>query len=116
MGNVISDVMGVILTPFKEMQKMVTGMFSDQAETAIGLIEHAGDELGIDTLAGEVVDGVSAIGEGAGNIVNKGADTVFGMADMMSYVPMIALGIGGIFVLSNSKQLLGIGERQMNRR
>ena len=116
MGGVISDVMDVVLTPFKEMQKMVTGMFSDQAKAGIDMIEHAGDELGLDTLANEVVDGIGSICEGAGNILNKGTDSLFGTIDFMKYVPMVAIGFVGLFGLKYGAEMISEGGKSYRDR
>ena len=73
-------------------------------------------ELGIDTLAGEVVDGIGAIGQGAGNIIGKGADTVFGMADVMKYLPMVAIGFVGLFGLKFGAEMISEGGKSYRSR
>ena len=124
MGNdfssFISDVVDVVTTPFREMMKAITGTISDGAQAqveAIGDVVHA---TGVDDLASDVIGGVTGIVGGAidrgGDILDRGSDSLFGTLDVMKYLPIGLLAIGGVFLISNGKQILGIGERQINRR
>ena len=116
----ISDVVDVVTTPFREVMKAITGTISDGAQSqveAIGDLVHA---TGVDDLASDVVGGVTGIVGGAidwgGDILDRWTDSFFGTLDVMKYIPMAIIGVVGIFVISNGKQILGIGERQLDRR
>jgi len=119
-SSFISDVVDVVTTPFREVMKAITGTISSGAEAqidAIGGIVHA---TGIDDIASDVVGGVTDIVGGAidrgDDILDRGSDSIFGTLDVMKYIPMAIIGVVGIFVISNGKQILGIGERQLDRR
>lgn len=127
-SSFFKDVVNVVMTPFKEVFKAITGTVSDAAQHNIEAIEGAVglDPSDVGNLAKGVVDaggdllhGVADAGSGilktGENIVNRGADTVFGMADVMKYVPIALLGLGGFFIVNNADKILDIGDKRINR-
>ena len=106
-----SDVVNVVMTPFKEMSKMFTGMVTDQARTGIDLIEQAGDELGLDTVANKIIDGVGAIGGEGLDLIDGAGDSIFGAMDIMKYLPYVALGFIGLFGLKYGSEMISEGGR-----
>ena len=110
------DVMEVITTPFREISKMITGIASDQTQAGIDLIEHAGDQLGIDTLANNITNGISSIGGAGLNVLDKGSDSLFGAIDIMSYLPYVAIGFVGLFGLKFGSQMISEGGRSYRGR
>ena len=119
-SSFISDVVDVVMTPFREVMKAITNTISDSAEAQIGVITDVVHKTGVDDLASDVIGGVTGIVGGAiergGDIIDRGSDSLFGTLDVMKYLPIGLLAIGGVFLISNGKQILGIGERQINRR
>ena len=120
MGDSVSsfmkDVTNVVLTPFREVQKMFTSAISDQAAAGIDAIANAGDELGIDTLANNITSGIGAIGQTGLNLVDRGSDSLFGSLDILKYVPMALIGVGGIFLLKFGGELISEGGKTFRSR
>ena len=119
-SSFVSDVVDVVTTPFKEVMKAISGTISDNTQAQIEGITNVVHSTGVDDLASDIVGGVTDVVGGsidrAGNIIDRGSDTIFGTFDAMKYIPMAIVGVVGIFLISNGKQILGIGERQLNRR
>ena len=119
-SSFIGDVMDVVATPFREVMKAITGTISESAQAQIGAVTDVVHATGVDDLAGDIISGVGDITgrvvDAGGNLLERGSDSIFGAIDVMKYLPMGLLAIGGVFLVSNGKQILGIGERQLNRR
>ena len=110
------DVMNVVLMPFKEVSSMFSGMLTNQAQTGIDLIERAGDELGIDTVANKIIDGVGAIGSEGLDIIDGAGDSLFGAMDIMKYLPYVAIGFIGLFGLKYGSEMISEGGRSYRSR
>jgi hypothetical protein len=112
-----TDVINVVLTPFKTVFETVFGEVSSATKQSIENIEGAvgltPDDIG--NFAKEVVDAGGSILHTGEDIVGKGADTLFGAVDVMKYVPYLLLGIGGIFLVNNADKILDIGDRKINK-
>ncbi len=115
-SSFLSDVVDVVTTPFKEIAKVLTGVLSDSAGAGVDAIVNAGDKIGIDSLAGDVVSGISSIGETAEHVITSGSDSIFGAINVMKYIPYAIVGFGGLFLLNNSDKILNIGSNQLNKR
>ena len=120
MGSDISsfmkDVVDVVTTPFREVSKMVTGVVSEQAHAGIDLIHDAGEELGIDTVAENITSGISSIGNTAGNILDRGSESIFGTLDVMKYIPYVIVGFGRLFALKYGSELISEAGQTAHRR
>lgn len=103
----VEDTANLLLTPFREIVKSISGAASDQAHAAIDVIHDAGEGLGIDSLASDITSGISSIGSGLGNFANNAGDSLFGAFDAMKYIPYVVVGIGGLFLLNNSDKIIG---------
>ena len=119
-SSFISDAINVVMPPFRDVMKAITGTISDSAEAQIGVITDIVHETGVDDLASDIVGGVGDIVGGVvdrgGDLLDRGTDSFFGTLDIAKFLPIGLLAIGGVFLVSNGKQILGIGERQINRR
>ena len=117
-SSFIGDVVDVVTTPFKEVVKAISGTISDNTQAQIEGISNVVHATGIDDLASDIVGGVTDIAGGvvdhAGNLIDHGSDSLFGAVDLMKYIPMAIVGVVGIILISNGKQILEIGERQFN--
>ena len=91
-------------------------MISDQAHAGIEAIADAGDELGIDTLANNITDGISSIGQTGLNLVDRGSDSVFGAIDVMKYVPYVVIGFVGLFGLKYGSEIISESGRSYRGR
>ena len=115
-SSFMGDVVDVVMTPFREISKMITGTISDTAHLGIDAIHDAGSELGLDTLAGDITGGIANIGNTAGNILDKGADSVFGTLDVVKYIPYVIVGFVGLFGLKYGFELISEGGKTYRRR
>ena len=91
-------------------------MVSDQAAAGIDAIANAEDQLGIDTLVGDITSGISSIGSTAEHIVEGGADSLFGTFDVIKYVPLVLIGVGGIVLFKYGGELISEGGRSYRSR
>jgi len=106
--EVVSGVVNVLILPYK----IIAGSISDFAQESADRIIDTVDRSGIDDFVSDMGHGAL---ESATGFVDKTGDSLGGIVDMGTYLVYGVIGIGGIFLLTNGKQLLGMADKKFNR-
>ena len=104
--EVFDPIMDIVMMPVN----MLMGTVSGAAKESIGLITDVVDETGIGDLASSAINSIGGAAGGildtGENIIQGGADSIFGTLDVMKYIPYVAVGFLGIFGLKYGSQLI----------